>query len=51
MGIGEKSGYVADTISDTVSREGFAAESDLVGIVCLAGCISIVLILGLKLGL
>ena len=51
MGIGEKSGYVAGAISDTVCRKGFAAESDLVGIVCLAGCISIVLIVGLKLGL
>ena len=47
MGIGEKSGYVVDAISDTVSWKGFAAESEPIGIVCLTGWISIVLIVRL----
>ena len=47
MGIGERSGYVVDGISDTVSRKGFTAESEPVGIVCLKGWISIVLIVWL----
>ena len=44
MGIGERSGYMVDAISDAVSWKGVAAESEPVNIVCLIGWISIVLI-------